>query len=765
MTGEEVPFEEARPDASPPADEQSAQPQDEEGAPEQTEQSQKTDTEDSPGDQEDEEEKEDTRSFQDQLADEELERRLRRESLQGMYGASRWGNRVRAEGDHNVVQTAGGSIHNYYQAGSSEIRAQTPRFAAGEIRELLQCWAPTPTVREVAAALREWPVVVVRGRPDTGRLAASLLALLPGGNDAEHRHVTAPAGDGELLKVGRLLLTVEPVMLRADDLDEGFGYVLDASREPWALAGDGEPLAHLRHLAAQSGCRIVVLTTAESRLAEHAVEHRMPEAMEVFRRRLEYRLARKGLSPPPEWLDKLYADEQLAMALGESCPPYQAVETAETVAEACAKEGLDHPVSVYLANLPSRLREDVQKQLSKKDGEEGTLLQRCFFIAVAVLNGLSAVTVSRAALELAQMIEGREPAAGDPDKSPPSFPSWERLTEWLAYARARSVPAGQSGEGRVVWLNRPAQAELTLQVVWEEHPTIREPLLRWLRHLAEETSDRAVCIKAAHTVGRLAAFDFDAINAEFLEKWASSERKLQQRLAAWALEAAATQQEIAGRVRYRLRRWARASRTRRSVAARAYGSSIGTAWLADALEAFEQILQEPGPRALQSVVACSLVDLFAPSTAGAIVRRLDAWCRHDHPGRRRTAALTFNRLAARAGASDYNLADLPLEQEPELRAALVRLWCNALSGDLLAAGGRSTRKSASGKAAWDVLADWLARWDRLRTLQPVIDDLFRLPEEHRRLAAPLRLHLRLWCARKTVPRPLAGRLAGLMPKS
>ena len=207
-------------------------------------------------------------------------------------------------------------------------------------------------------------------------------------------------------------------------------------------------------------------------------------------------------------------------------------------------------------------------------------------------------------------------------------PTWDQLTGWLTFSRAKSVPAERDGEGRLVRLNRPSQAETTLEVVWEDHPTIREPLLTWLRTLSEST-EQAVQIKAAHAVGRLATFNFDVVDGEFLRPWASSRYVRHHRLASWALEAAAPQAEISGHVRRRLRRWARGSRPQRSVAARAYGSSIGLMWLDDALDSFERITREPWQFQLQLAVARSISDLFVDETARRILERLDDWVRKE----------------------------------------------------------------------------------------------------------------------------------------
>ncbi|QXJ23424.1 hypothetical protein AGRA3207_004572 [Actinomadura graeca] len=691
-------------------------------------------------------------SFRDRMAADDRERELRSRSLRGLTS-----NRTRIDGRFNSVLNAGGDIN---VRSDQKGRAQSPRVSMGEAHALLNCATGVDAVVErVVEVLRRHRIALVRGPSGSGRTATATLALLHADAGERARVEAAKEYRDQPANVARLLLRDDPLELSCEDLDGGIGYVLDATDESWPRrsAASASVVAHLADLAVRTDGRIVVVVGESCQPDDRTIDQAMPDAEEVFARRLEYLL--HAVRDPRAWVDKIRTSPELKAALGESPTPRIAVDTAYEVFQVHEQHGPEKGIDAYLSGLPALVLTEMHGKLH--DDDPATLRKRCFAIAAAVLNTLPAVTVSRAALALAALVEKT-----DQEEIPAAVLAWEQLTEWLTFAGATASPSTR-GEGRIVRLKRPTQAHATLEAVWEEHPTVREPLIVWLRWLSEHT-DQAVRIRTAHAVGTLATFDFDVIERDFLLPWARARSIRKHQLAAWVLEAAATQDGIADRVRVLLRRWAGGSRTQQSVAARAYGSEIGMLWVDDTLNAFETISKVIRLPPLQDAVARSIADLFGEGRETEILHKLHAWSDDDFPSQRRTAALAFNRLINRLRSQDGRTGMVELLDgcDPSLHRLLIGLWWNALSGGVTLTHRRSLRGAAD-NAAWDIIADWLRSEAVYPVLGPVIDGVFRLDEEHSDLRGPLSLHLRLWFHRnpKIIGSERAERLARILEQN
>lgn len=691
-------------------------------------------------------------SFHDQMAADERERDLREESLRDLRG-----NRTRIKGDHNTAWNAGRDINNnnFSFNADQKRRAQCPRITAYEAHRLVTCVTDVDAiVDQIVGTLNRHRVALVRGHSGSGRMATAMLALLRAELLGDSWADVTEGRHDQQVNVAHLLLRDEPLELRHEDIEDGIGYVLDATDETWPRHGAGNVVDHLADIAAN--CRIVVLVGEDCLLSERTINQVTPHAETVFANHLEYMLKYQasGMRDPAIWVDKIRSCSELKTALGESPTPRIAVDTAAEVFHAYEAYGPDQQIEVYLSGLPTLLLKEMQGKLH---ADRASLRSRCFAIAAAVLNTLSAVTVSRAALDLVALVENR-----GQDEAAVTTPSWEQLSEWLEFAGATAPPSTR-GEGRVVQLNRTAQVHATLEAVWEDHPTVRESLILWLKRLSEHP-DQAVRIKVAHTVGTLATFDFDVIEREFLRPWAKSNRIRHHQLASWVLEAAVTYDAISDRVRKLLRRWGNGSRTQQSVAARAYGSAIGTLWVDDTLNAFETISKVVRLPRLQDAVARSLADLFGEGREMSILRKLYRWSDDAYPSQRRTAALTFNRLASRLESEEgrIGMVELLARDDPDLLRLMTGLWWNALSGGVMLTHRRSLR--AGDNAGWDIIADWLRREAAHPVLAPVIDGVFELNGEYAGLKRPLSMHLQWWFHRnpKIIGRERAQRLAGLL---
>lgn len=673
------------------------------------------------------------------LPDEDRERRLREESLDGLYSA-----RVVHGSAHRIVggalfETHGGDINigprdsgpliRVYPVGDEDAAQIRDTFVDGESRGRL------------VERLRGERIVVLAGHADGGREYTAQAALLRwaygGHRERQERHTA--------------LLTVsgDPAYVKAGDLRERTGYVLDATRAGWTRRNPQEVLRHLGHLAETLSGRFVVLTGPGGLPGHPSVLHDPPEPAEVFKRWLRYELTGTGDDGLFEAARRL---EGFAEFAAGRRPPAESAGLARETAAVLRRGGRLCDVT---AGLPGELRKTARELLN--DGHP--LPQRCFLIAAAVLNELPVITVSRAAALLVELVKGEHPPPESPEP-----PAWEWLPEWLEHAQADCDQDDARGIRRVR-LRRPHLAAAVLEVVWQEGQSVRDPVLVWLRELSAHPV-RDVRIKVAHAIGRLATYDFGVIDEEFLQRWSGpAARQNEQWMAAWAFEAAAHAENTSGRVLERLRLLSSGGTPKkRTVAARAYGSRIGVDWIEEALTAFRRIvLNSPVQhRYMQDAVARSLTEVYTRQTAPAILGELARWVEKKQPALRRTAALALTRLASERGDRRSRLRPEEFDDElwPRIERHLVKLWLNALGCGI---GPRDLRNVTGPPVheAWTAFAAWVGAWDRTSGRhRAVIEQVFSAGE--RELHGPLRLHLHHWFRGQTIGADLGRRLYHLM---
>ncbi|MFF3440743.1 hypothetical protein [Streptosporangium sp. NPDC002721] len=686
-----------------------------------------------------EEEPDDDRPLGERLADENRERRLRDENLDGLYAtrtvhgsAHRIMDSTLFEthhGDINIGLRDSGPIVRTYPVGDEDARRIRDTFVDGDARKRL------------VEQLHSERVVVLAGHADSGREYTAQAALLwwAYGSPQEESRRTA-----------LLMVSGDPAYVKADSLRRRTGYVLDATRAAWARQNPQEVLRHLDHLAdVLSGC-FVVLTGPDGLFGQPSVRHDPPEPVEVFERWLKYELTRLdhgGL------FETAYQMDGLADFAAEKRPPGESARLArESAAVLCGGGRLDD----VMAGQPGELKKAARERL----GSDHPLHLRCFLISAAVLNELPVITVSRAASLLVELV-GDEPSA----QEQPDAPTWQWLPDWLDHAWADCDEADDTSGIRRVRLRRPHLAAAVLEVVWQEGQSIRDPVLAWLRELSRHPG-RDVRIKVAHAIGRLATYDFDVIDTEFLRPWSGgSSRQSEQWLAAWAFEAVAHAEKASGRVLDRLRGWSEGTAKQRTVVARAYGSRIGVDWIEEALAAFQRISLRSSPkqRYIQDAVARSLTEVYGRETAPAILGELSRWIEKEHPGLRRTAALTLTRLASEVGGqrSRLQLDELDDELWQETERQLVELWLNALSCGLTPRNLQNIVGGPPVHEAWTALAAWVGDWEKApERRRSVIEKVFAAGRGD--LRGPLQLHLHHWFRRKTISAELSRHLYHLM---
>jgi hypothetical protein len=663
------------------------------------------------------------------MAAEERDRRRRWNSLRGLYGVSSsragrdWFGQI-----WNQV-SGGGSVNHAGRDLNFNLFDGTPTEVAYLHREtadtLLNQLVETPSLERLSQVVAGEAVVLLRGPEETGRTTAALAALIRWVRAVD----TPPKGETEE-KVGRIRTVGRVGRGSFPELQERHGYLLDATHDDLTKDVD-----YLRDLALKSDCRLVILVSrGQANLPARPIDHRPPPAIDVFRHRLVYEARIAGVDPqlPPDVMRKI--TESLR---GETSPRRAADQACEVVEG--VREGRTH--AEILDELPARMREHIRERLDKGQPVVG----RCFMAGIAVLHDLPEVTVSQAALALADQIY----KSWHIKKARRTPPTWEQLDKWLEYAGAEARRPGRPGSGRVVRLNRSRASAETIHVLWEDHPTIREPLILWLINLGT-SPDPEVQVHAAHAVGKLATLDFDTVRERFLTPWSRSQKPDEHRLAALALEAAAQEPWMKFRVHEHLRTLAESHRHGdRTVAIQAYGSSIGAEAIGEALSALHRISMALHLR-LNQDAARTIAYLYSARTATTIIRELASWIDARSGGGRYTAALAFARLANPISTDP----DRPALVEFDMTDELVRLWQNALT--LRIVPPRTSRPRPAVAAAWGMLGDWVCRYEERPAIGSVVDGVIRAAD-----STAARLYLRLWHRRDRISNELYDHLSRL----
>ncbi|WP_157530190.1 hypothetical protein [Microtetraspora niveoalba] len=593
--------------------------------------------------------------------------------------------------------------------------------------ELMACTVKTASLELLLDRLGDEPVLLLGGHPHGGQFTTAIAAML--------RYVGDPA------QIFWYVSGSDPLDLRPGGEPSGAGYVVDARHIEENVALD-QVIGHLRTWRGQ--CRIIVLAPSAWPSHDLLIDHAPPPLEEVFGAHMAYRLRLRGVSHCDEQVAKARVHEHVQEELQAHPRPRAAVSLAHRMATVIAA---GRPLEEALADMPERLRKEVRESLR----EAAPRRARCFLISSAVLHGLPAVVVVKRALLLATCIE-QELARQNTAERPREALVWEEFSTWAQKAKVTAEP-GRGGEGRTVRLMRRGYAGITLRTVWEEQPTIHEPLLDWLRDLSED-EDWRIRMKAAYAIGLLATFDFAVVDERFLKRWSDSKRPSHHDLAAWTLNTAAEDPDITPRVHERLRQWAKGSRACRSIVARAYGSWIGAIWIDEALDAMEKVAGSED-RQLQMAVARSISHICQPENAVKIMSRLERWAAEsDDRSRRRTAGLAFIWLAAQKGR--HRIHDLT--SRSDAHDSIVALWLHAL-----ALGVADDALSDREPEAWALLADWVSAWDENPETRQVLQRVFSAAGPA--VSHVLAFHLRYWRRLGLISPELEVHLTGRLERS
>jgi hypothetical protein len=614
-------------------------------------------------------------------------------------------------------------------------------LAEAEIAWLLERMVDPPSQVELSMLLDRDPLVFLRGAEGTGRRTSAVAALADWVHKVE--------GNGQPGQVGYIPDNVSLFLRIKSQLRKNSGYIFDVTDSRLAKEFEAHAVG-LRHSAVERGYRIVILVPVSwSYLTGQIVDHHPPAADQVFRRWIEQEALAAGVDA--SIIDELQDDINGELHAQDS--PGRAKQLAHRlVTRIQAGWSLDQ----LRAELPEQVRADIRRRLE----EDEPALGRCFLTSATVLNGLPETVVSDAAMKLAEHINDYRPVTDEK-----RIPAWQSLGVWLKYADAATSPGEGAGSGPTVHLKRSAEIP-TLQILWAEQPTIRQPLTDWLRETAESSNSR-VYTKAAHAAGVLAAFDFEVAEEKLITPWSKSRRLRDYRLAAMVLESAVRDPGAAPRVHERVAELADSEkRGDRLIAAHAIGSRIG-------LDAPSIAMRELRKLALGrdaevgKAVAGSIGNLYSAGTAAMILEELSTWIESHTAGGHYTAALAFVRLAMIEEDPDTNRPPLSKLKYPSDHAKkraveqLAMLWVNSLCFRIKQSG--KTYFELVVPDSWNIFQQWVGHYDdETSTARAVVDMVFVCAYANKQLRNALIIHLWRWRYRGIISVTMHRNLNGIM---
>ncbi|MEU4619994.1 hypothetical protein AB0G04_08430 [Actinoplanes sp. NPDC023801] len=521
--------------------------------------------------------------------------------------------------------------------------------------------------------------------------------------------------------------------LPVDTLPAGCGFVLEASDPRILTALTTQDLADLETGLRAAGSRLVVVADAD-RAAEHGGRPSWralaapPDAYEVTLRHLDDRLG--SAEQAAELLDKAGIVDQLkAMAPG-TFDVHRLVELAVDLAEAARGRGL---VADALERFEARADQAVEQWFDSDELAEPH--RKALVLALAVLNGMSYDSVSRAAKLLQRRWQAEDPAPAPGTHRRPE-PRRQRLK--AARARLNEEVRGTrygAAELEIASFWDPGYPERLLRHYWLEHDYDRDLMLDWLREMAEDV-EVAVGVRAALAVGFLATFAFDTIRRDVIVPWAGSGRADERELAVAALAMPARTTGTAARTFRLVADWtSRDAAAPRTAAVRALGGSVGAVLDPGPDELLAKLAIGADGR-LATAIGDSVGELLAaaePDRRYTLLAMLNDWAGEPRSGRQTAGVLAFLQASFSHWVRDEDGPAWPLvlrlaHSDPAVAAVVAKLW------------GRSLVARGADNGVRMVMRDWALAAERDPAIRAAFVELFAAVPETRRQADLLMIH-------------------------
>jgi hypothetical protein len=597
---------------------------------------------------------------------------------------------------------------------------------------------PAPSFAKAAAILRRHHVVVLYGRAHWGK-ASMAFRLLSDLHQQDSVYVIAPSVDRKLSSL------TDPDILGKD------GYLIDTLERD--LAGQlalpvlSQLAAHLREADRDGHLIITVDGLAPLRttdIADYLVScEQLPDPKKVLRRHLREQLDGPRIRPA---LRVARTDWGRARLRNRPSPPRVRDLAVALANAALSHTGLGAVDAALIAARQEYERRSLQYVNEWFEHHPATR-ERCFMLAVAVLNGASFEDIADAAERLQRHMYASLPVderAGlaDPKVAWPLQSSRRRRAQDASatlVTKATTTDA-EDGPDEIVELEDPLLQSLVLINVWHEHNDILIPMLNWLSELGRDPSYRfGVSGRAAAAAGKLCTTALPFLRDRIIRPWAIDTSLLRtgRISAAIALMVAVYEPALTQQVLRLLRQW-----TEPKVhpglpwtAATTYGLLGSEQFLEEALGGLRRVTENH--YFLHWVVARSIANLCETGNARAAVDALLSWInKGSDPLSDRALrvfdALTRLRTDPTPSSSDPTIPVL-LQQatrQREARIAVLKLWHHLLEEQ------RTFDKTVEALHRWMVMVDDDER--RRPALDLLLHPLLKTPESRPRARSALR---------------------------
>ncbi|PPS75724.1 MULTISPECIES: hypothetical protein [Streptomyces] len=303
-------------------------------------------------------------------------------------------------------------------------------------------------------------------------------------------------------------------------------------------------------------------------------------------------------------------------------------------------------------------------------------------------------------------------------------------------------------------LTDPELMPAVVEVIWHGFGWLRDPLVAWLRAMADDRLER-VGARAAVIVGHLLRHDFDGAYRDVVKDWARSPSVRDRRYAATALSVAmaAGDPRLTAQVARQVRDWAGSPRPQlQDSAARAYGTQVGTQDVPGTLRALRDLAGRPALDPYASVAYSTATLFLAKDGAEPVAEALGQWIRSDDGHLPRHAVRTLLVLGPLAAGPELLFRSTLAHQamgSPAREETLLLLWQRALIDP------------AHSGQAWHQLRDWLVAADEDAELSLFLEKFALRAWQPRVLSRRAVFHLSIWARQQPDARLVAQLLRAL----
>lgn len=658
---------------------------------------------------------------------------------------------------YNNALAFGGNAYTLNVGTAKAAELHRIRLDATETARLHQLHQPVPHQEQMAETLREHHLVTLVGRSGSGRedTGTFLLADRCGSDRVSVLH----SADADLLQA--LVAQARRCLKRGEGVLVGLG-----GRRP------GRSTLQALSLLARAHGTYVVLVVEDTRTdddlpAPYAVRHLRPEPRPVLDAHLKSVLeAHRARCTDRDRCDRArlrrFADGVLDdPRVGDKLDAARSIDWITSFARniAACLHGTEDALDVLLDTPHEDLRSLARRFLKlsetqNADGEpsasEAETHHQAVRISYVLGHDLPLSDVLRMGTRLsAEMLraEYRESA--------PARPVFELdLDRLVAPGMGIAAEAGAhlSDNPRRARLTDPDLMPAVIEVIWHGFGWLRDPLVAWLRALADDRLER-VGARAAVIVGHLLRHDFDSVYRDVVKDWARSPSVRDRRYAAMALSVAmaADDPRITAQVARQVRDWSGSpSPQLQDSAARTYGTQVGTQDVPGTLRALQGLGGRPALDPYASVAYSTAALFLAEGGAAPVAEALGRWIRAGDGHLPRHAVRTLLVLGPLAAGPELpsrpTLAHQAME-DPGGEETLLLLWQRALIDP------------AHSGQAWRLLCDWLVAADEDEELTLFLEKfaLRMWPPKDRRAL----FNLRRWARQLPDARLIARLLRGL----